>query len=234
MQIDAVLSPAEIDLLGARDLGNTVCVVFDVLRATSSLLTALANGVDMAYPVTTIEEALALKEQMPEALLAGERHGERIDGFDLGNSPLEYLGLGRRKVISTTTNGTVALRACQHAKETVAGAILNAASIVEYLQGAAEVLLVCAGTFREPALEDMLGAGLVASAFPKAGLSDAARACKSVFQEHQSDLYAGLAASRNAQVLLGKGREEEVRWCARDSHLDVVGVLRGPALVRVI
>src|SRR3989442_13873822 len=91
MKIDAVLTPAEIDLLPQRDLKNTTAVVFDVLRATSTILTALAHGAREIYPVRTIEEAFALQSaQMPGALLGGERHGEKIDGFDLGNSPLEY------------------------------------------------------------------------------------------------------------------------------------------------
>src|SRR5438874_260400 len=90
MKIDVVLNPPEIDPLPQRDLHDTVAVVFDVLRATSTMLTALANGATEIFPVRTIEEARTLKQSMPEALLGGERHGERIEGFDLGNSPLEY------------------------------------------------------------------------------------------------------------------------------------------------
>src|SRR5207247_2327838 len=90
MTIDAVLSPPEIDLLPQRDLSATTCVVFDVLRATSSMITALANGATKIFPVITVEEALELKKRLPDALLGGERHGDRIEGFDLGNSPLEY------------------------------------------------------------------------------------------------------------------------------------------------
>jgi 2-phosphosulfolactate phosphatase len=90
MIVDVALNPAEIALLPQRDLSATTCVVFDVLRATSSMVTALANGASAIHPVRTIEEALALRQRFPDALLGGERHGDPIPGFELGNSPLEY------------------------------------------------------------------------------------------------------------------------------------------------
>src|SRR5436853_6001345 len=97
MNIDVVLNPAEFPALAARDLSATTCVVFDVLRATSSMLTALNNGADAIIPVSEISEALASKEKRPEVLLAGERHGLRIRkeltgsiDFDFGNSPRDF------------------------------------------------------------------------------------------------------------------------------------------------
>src|SRR4051812_27980863 len=115
MTVDAVLTPAEIALLPHAELADATCVVFDVLRATSSMVTALAHGAKEIIPVSTIEEALTARIRRPEALLGGERHGDRIEGFDLGNSPFEYREIAGRTVISTTTNGTVALRACANA-----------------------------------------------------------------------------------------------------------------------
>src|SRR5712675_737545 len=116
MHIDVVLHPAEIALLPARDLSGTTCVVFDVLRATSSMVTALANGVSEIHPVCTIQEAQALKGRLPDVVLGGERKGDSIPGFDIGNSPSEYTGLKGRRIVTTTTNGTVALRACELAR----------------------------------------------------------------------------------------------------------------------
>ena len=89
MKIDAVLSPPEIDLLPQRDLRDTTCIIFDVLRATSSILTALTHGAREIYPAGTIEEALSLKERMPDALLGGERHGERVVGP--GSAQIEHI-----------------------------------------------------------------------------------------------------------------------------------------------
>src|SRR5258708_21221576 len=84
MHIDVVLHPAEIAQLPARDLSATTCVVFDVLRATSSMVTALAHGVNEIHPVCTIEEAQAMKTRLPDVVLGGERQGDLIPGFDIG------------------------------------------------------------------------------------------------------------------------------------------------------
>src|SRR3712207_6579786 len=111
MIIDAVLTPAEIALLPQADLSDATCVVFDVLRATSSMVTGLAHGVAEIVPERTIEEARSAVCRYPDAILAGERHGDPIEGFHIGNSPFEYRDLQGRTVISTTTNGTIALRA---------------------------------------------------------------------------------------------------------------------------
>jgi 2-phosphosulfolactate phosphatase len=172
MHIDVVLHPAEIaTVLPARDLSATTCVVFDVLRATSSMITALAHGAREIYPVRTIEEALTLKAQMPDALLGGERNGDIIPGFQVGNSPLEYCdGMRGKRIITTTTNGTIALRACEGAARVLVGAVLNIGAVAAVLQEnwPPHVLIICAGTFADFALEDCCAAwGRRASAIPR-------------------------------------------------------------------
>ena len=228
MKIDAVLSPPEIDLLPQRDLSETTCVIFDVLRATSSILTALAHGAREIYPASTIEEAVALKKTMPAAWLGGERHGERIDGFDAGNSPLEYRGQLPAQIITTTTNGTVALRACEKAHAIVVGALLNMDALALYLQRQApqQLLLVCAGTFRELALEDVYAAGMLCARFSHADRSDAALTALALFETAAAEPLGLLEQSKNGKVLLSKGRAEELRWCASVSSLDVVGLMQ--------
>src|SRR2546423_11525580 len=96
-KLEVVMSPVEFASLRKRDLGQTVCVVFDILRATTSMVTALSNGAEAIIPVEEISEALAVRQERPEVLLAGEREGVRIRAhltggveFDLGNSPREY------------------------------------------------------------------------------------------------------------------------------------------------
>lgn len=228
MLIDAVLTPAEIDLLPQADLSQTLCIVFDVLRATSSILTGLAHGAREIRPVVTIEEALATRREWPGALLGGERFGDRIEGFDLGNSPLEYCREGLDRIVTTTTNGTVALRACSAAREVWAGALINMRALQERIrQTAAErVTLVCAGTFRDLALEDVLAAGMLAAAFPEAELTDAARTARAVYLEHHHDIPAALRQAKNGRVLLAAGRQADVDWCAAVSRFSVIGVLR--------
>lgn len=231
--IDVALNPAEIVHLPERDLSCTTCVVFDVLRATSSIVTALAHGAAEIHPVGTIEEALAKKAELPGALLGGERHGERIAGFDLGNSPLEYQALQGRTIITTTTNGTLALGACGHAARVLVGAVLNIRALAAEIrtQPVESLLLVCAGTFETFALEDAFAAGLLLAELD-GELSDAAHAALAVARRFATPLEA-LEAARNGRALAAKGRREEVRWCAQASRYNIVAVM-DRAVIRLL
>src|SRR5246127_5895304 len=106
--IDVALCPSEIRRFERIDLSETTAVVFDVLRATSTMITGLEHGVERFFPVETIEAARALKIQDPSLLLAGERSGLPLEGFDLGNSPAEFKEIPGNRVVLTTTNETCA------------------------------------------------------------------------------------------------------------------------------
>ena len=132
--LEVILSPAELPALARRDLSNTTCVVFDVLRATSTFVTALQHGAQAIVPVSGIAEALALRQKQPDVLLGGERDGVKIRAaqtggidFDLGNSPREHTPekVRGKTIVSTTTNGTRALRACAGAQTVLAVSFLN-------------------------------------------------------------------------------------------------------------
>ena len=224
MKIDAVLSPLEIDLLPGLDLARTTAVVFDVLLTTSSMITALANGATGLYPVTSVQEAHEVKRLVPGALLAGERHGIRFDGFDLGISPLDYRWLSTDRIIMLTTNASLALRACAKAGQVLVGSLLNMGALVAYLKEASpdNLLLVCAGTIREPALEDLFAAGMVCSHFQEAVLTDSAKITASVFRKYQEDALHCLHESRKGRSLMDDARREDVRWCAHRSLYAVV------------
>lgn len=216
--IEAILTPAEFPALAARDLSGTTCVVFDVLRATSSMLTALNNGAEEIIPVVEIAEALAVKQRRSEVLLAGERHGLRITreltgsiDFDFGNSPRDFQpGRVRGKAIAwTTTNGTRALRACARAQMTLLGALVNLRAVADVLDQLrpGHLLLVCAGTFEDAAFEDQFAAGALIDRLQhlagKEGLGDSAQlvwhAFRHVFEDNEL-----IAASLNARRLLAK------------------------------
>lgn len=233
MHIDVVLHPAEIAVvLPARDLSKTVCVVFDVLRATSSMITALAHGATEIYPVRTIEEALALKVRMPAAVLGGERNGDLIPGFEVGNSPEEYRERVRgRQIITTTTNGTIALRACERAARVLVGAVLNIEAVANVLRQTwpDNVVIVCAGTFSDFALEDACAAGLLIGYLGAESLSDSAHAALAVTRLYSEPL-AAVRASRNGRVLMGTGRMSDVEWCSRLSHYDIVGEMESAVI----
>src|SRR5438309_2762909 len=172
MNLEVLLIPVEFATLRNRDLGQTVCVVLDVLRATTSMVIALSNGAEAIIPVEEISEALAIRQQRPEVLLAGEREGVRIRPeltggieFDLGNSPREYTAakVQGKTIVMTTTNGTRALRACAGASAVLVGSFLNLRATYIWLQQQRppNLILVCSGTFDEPALEDTLAVGAV-------------------------------------------------------------------------
>ena len=235
MRIDAAISPVEIDLLPARDLGTTTAVVFDVLRATSTFITALANGATEIHPVATIPEALELKKAIPRALLAGERRGVPFDGFDLGNSPLDYRKPTGERIISLTTNCNAALRACAKAGRVLIGSLLNMGALIAHLKADEpdSLLLVCAGTVREPALEDLFAAGMLCSQFPEAECSDAARITASVFRKYQEDPMHCLQDSRRGRTLMADSQREDIRWCAHRSLYAVVAEMRDGVIRKV-
>lgn len=235
MRIDAALLPIEIDLLPERDLTRTTAVVFDVLRATSAMITALANGATKIYPVASVREALELKAAMPRALLAGERRGVRFDGFDLGNSPLDYRKPGSEGIISLTTNCTAALRACAKAGQLLVGALLNMGALVAHLKANApdHLLLVCAGTVREPALEDLFAAGMLCSHFKEVAMSDAAKIAASVFRKYQEDPMHCLHESRRGRTLMSDSQRDDIRWCAHRSLFAVVAEMRSGVVCKI-
>ena len=170
MKLEIVLTPSELPALKRRDLGETACVVFDVLRATSTFVTALHNGAKAIIPASEISEALAIHQRQPDVLLGGERDGIRIRAaqtggidFDFGNSPREYTAerVRDKTIVSTTTNGTRALRACAGAKTVLASSFLNLTATAKFLEqlSPAHVVFICAGTRENAALEDVLAAG---------------------------------------------------------------------------
>jgi len=231
VHLDVVLNPAEIAQLQSRDLSATTCVVFDVLRATSSMITALAHGVAEIYPVCTIDEARALKTSLADAVLGGERKGDMIPGFDIGNSPREYTGLTNRRIVTTTTNGTVALRACEQAERVLVGALLNLGAVAAELNARASqsVLLVCAGTFETFALEDAYAAGRLIAELPGATLSDSAQMAAALAARYPDSL-AALQLARNGRALTASGRAADVEWCAQISRYKVMGVMEAAVI----
>jgi len=213
VSLQTTSTPADFEALAQTDLSGTTCVVLDILRATSSMITALANGAEQILPVATIEEALAAKTEHPEALLCGERDGLRITAaqtggteFDLGNSPREYTAeaVAGKTLITTTTNGTRALRACVNARQTLVASFLNLTATTDYLRTAkpSRLAIVCGGTYEEAALEDMLAAGAIAESvwdlFDEC--DDATQAARLLFAS--APLEESLPQSKNAFRLL--------------------------------
>lgn len=245
MTIDTILTPAELPGLAGRDLSGTACVVFDILRATSAFVTALQNGAKEIVPVSEIAEAVAQRERRPEVLLAGERDGVKILAarsggvdFDLGNSPREFRAdrIRGKTIVSTTTNGTRALRACAGSQTALAAAFLNLGATAKHLnQGPPEeVLLVCAGTGEGPALEDVLAAGALAGLIG-GDYTDATALAVRAFNSVKSDLPAVIASTKNGRRLLSIPElKADVACCAQRDVYKVVARMGEDGAIRCV
>ena len=249
-QIEVLFTPAECRGLRDRDLSKATCVVFDVLRATSTMVTALANGANAVIPVEEISEAMVLHKQQPEFLLAGERDGLRIRAaqsggvdFDLGNSPREYIRdrVAGKTIVTTTTNGTMALHACALAGSVLAGSFLNLAATTLHLirNTPTELLLVCAGTGENAALEDVVAAGalcdLLTNVGPEFRKLDSASVAWHCFLNVNHNVAAAIRESDNARRLLTIPElRDDVEFCLRRECFPLVAALgRNGALERL-
>jgi 2-phosphosulfolactate phosphatase len=246
--LEVLFAPAEVAALARRDLGNTCCVVFDVLRATTTMVTALAHGAAAILPVEEIRDALAARQRWPGALLAGEREGVRIGpelaggfGFDLGNSPREFTcdRVAGRPIIMTTTNGTRALRGCASAQHVLAGAFLNLDATASYIERLAPstLLLVCSGTLDQAATEDALAAGALCdrlwAKYREGRVADSAHIARQLYVTEKLDLLAAMARSRNGRRLLAHPElRDDVPFSLQRDTLPLVAVLNADGFVR--
>jgi 2-phosphosulfolactate phosphatase len=247
-KLEVVVSPAEFAALAQRDLSQAVCVVFDILRATSTMITALANGAEAVLPVADIPEALALRQKNPGVLLAGERNGLRIRAdltgsidFDLGNSPREFTAekVHGKTIVMTTTNGTRALRACANAKAVLIGSFLNLRATTNWLREKAptHLILVCSGTFEEPALEDVLAVGALCekiwSNYAGGHVSDSAEIARRIYPLLQFNLLDAMKNSRNGRRLLSNPDLRDDVWlCVQRETVSFVAALLPGGTVR--
>lgn len=246
--LEVLFATAEFEALSGRDLNDSACVVFDIFRATSTIVTALANGAAAVVPVAEISDALALRLQRPDILLAGEREGLRIRrkltgniDFDLGNSPREFTHerVNGKTIVLTTTNGSRALRACAHAKEVLVASFLNLTATAGYLRQppASNLLLVCSGTGSQVAYEDFLGAGalidLIWTQFEE-NADDSARAAWEIYKKEHQQLLSAASNSRNGRRLLSiPDLRDDVPWCLERDRFPLIAKLSGAAVIRL-
>lgn len=205
------------------DLQNKIVVAIDVLRATSTITTALENGAESIISLTEIEKALFLKKELPNALLCGERDGQKIPGFDKGNSPLEYSGEVKGKtLLFSSTNGSRTIDKAGNAKKLYMGALINAKALADQLLSEgenSEFFFACSGKLIEPCIEDTLCAGylvyLLLQKDNKIILSDAAVMARDLFLFHQQNIYAAVATSEHGQYLTEVNFSADVEYCSR-------------------
>ena len=217
MRVHVAFTPSE---AATADLG----IVVDVVRATSSIAQALASGYRRVLCCAEVEQARALRTSLEDAVVGGERDAVRIEGFDIGASPREFLEPLAETLVLSTTNGTRAiLAAAEHCDEVVLGSLLNLEAVARAAADAGQVAILCAGFKGAFAFDDAYCAGRIVAALGGEA-TDAARAAALVAQAFPRAL-DGL----NARTYGPPGLEADIEWCARESVLDVV-----PRLTRVV
>jgi 2-phosphosulfolactate phosphatase len=190
------------DLVAEEELAGATVVVIDVLRATTTILYALAAGARQVVPCLEIEAARQIRDRLPrgEVLLGGERGGVKIEGFDLGNSPEEYTPeiVGGRTIAFTTTNGTRAMLRCTRARRVLVGGFVNLSAVQQAIEPEEHVAILCAGTDGRITAEDALAAGLLVACRRHAGRYDFAAGSNLPALNDQGVLALGLAKSRRS------------------------------------
>jgi 2-phosphosulfolactate phosphatase len=219
VRIDVAFTPAEV--------GPThVAVVVDVMRATSVIAQALASGYRRVLCCRDIEEARTLRAELGDtAVLGGERNAQRIEGFDLGASPLEYLEPRAETAILTTTNGTRSILAAASTSEVVLlGCLLNLDAVTAAAREPGEnVTVVCAGYQGGFAIDDAYTAGRIV-ALLEGEPADAAVASAAIAHAYPS-AWEGI----NARTYGPPGLEDDLRWCTQENTLTIV-----PRLARLV
>jgi 2-phosphosulfolactate phosphatase len=234
--LDVCLTPALIPLYNVEDY---IVVVIDIFRATSSICYGIENGAEAIIPVSEVEECSAYREKGLDYLLAAERNGEVVAGFDFGNSPFAYAAekVAGKTVVLTTTNGTHALHLSRKAKKIVIGSFLNLTSLCNWLKTQTDsILLVCAGWKNNYNLEDTLFAGAVIEQLKNGNykLDDPALGANDLYQLGKNDIPAYLQKTSHGERMKKLGIEEDIAFCLQVDLTTAIPVLDGERLVKMM
>ncbi|RAV99475.1 2-phosphosulfolactate phosphatase [Pseudochryseolinea flava] len=229
--IDVCLSP---DLMHLYKVHDRTVVVVDIFRATSCMTTAFAHGIGSITPFAKLEECLAMKSK--GYFTSGERDGKKVDGFDLGNSPFEYMAeeLKGKHIAFTTTNGTQAIAKSIGAREIVVGSFLNLSAVVNYLrQSPNNILVVCAGWKGKVNLEDTLFAGAIVELLKDIYMPecDAPTAAQHLYNQAKHDMVDFLKDSSHVQRLAKLNIYKDIEFCLTPDQYDVVPRLKDGVLL---
>ncbi len=237
------------ELVEPTELAGGLAVVIDLLRASSTICVALANGAKQVIPCLEVDEARQIAERLRQTgdtpLLGGERNAVRIEGFDLGNSPSEYMtNVAGRTVVFTTTNGTKAMNRCHQAERVLIGCFLNVAELAEEIENfSGPCHLICAGTKGKITREDVLAAGAIAERLfeeetvDEARQNDQARIAVAAWRDamrrafgdvdrERQVLAETLRDTQGGRNLIAAKLEQDIVDCAQLDSLSVVPELR--------
>ncbi|SKA14156.1 2-phosphosulfolactate phosphatase [Chitinophaga eiseniae] len=230
--LEVCLSPA---LLHLYDVKNSIVVIIDVLRATSTICTALYNGATSVIPVATVEECVNIGRAI-DGITAGERDGRVAEGLVHGNSPFEYPRefIENKTLVLTTTNGTKLLHMAKDAIQIVTGSFPNISAVCDYLAAQGQnVILGCAAWKDRVNMEDTLFAGAVISRIREhfeVGC-DAAIAAETLYNTAKGDIYAYMQQASHYQRLAKYGLEKDIAYCLTPDGANVLPIFREGKLV---
>ncbi|MFN1835624.1 2-phosphosulfolactate phosphatase [Balneola sp. MJW-20] len=225
-----------------EDLRGKTAVVIDVLRASSSIVTALSRGAKRIIPVADMEEAVKIASPMDsrDYLLCGEKDGNKIEGYHLGNSPLEYVPdvIGNKTLIFNTTNGTKAIRKASLANQVYVGAFLNQQSILNAInEHDDEVVLICSGWRGRLSLEDALFAGSLVHHLSNGVMSDqlkdSAKIAFGLFERFGQDLEKTIGESDHAKRLAKLVPEGDIPFCCKVDEFDTLPAMKDGILTDI-
>ncbi|MGD2046286.1 MAG: 2-phosphosulfolactate phosphatase [Gemmatimonadota bacterium] len=236
MKIDAHFTSGEVD---QGDLADRLVVVIDVVRATTTIVEALANGARGIYPTDSTEEAVKLAHSLgrDDALLCGERRGQKVEGFDLGNSPADFTpdAVGGKRLVMSTTNGTTAFSLAHESERVLACAFTNLSAVAEEVSGVEELVVLCAGREGRFSMADALCAGhliarLVQESEDDHELNDAAMAAKTLASRKPSKRL--LLGTAGGKALVEIGLEDDLEICVEIDRHDFVAEMVDQAVIR--
>lgn len=219
--ISIVLSP---ELVPSYTTAPATCVVIDVLRASTTIVTAFEHGVRKIYPLESVEEAMTFAKE--GKLVGAERNALRCDFAQLGNDPLEYTQdkVEGKEIYFTTTNGTRSIQICMHqGHEVLVGTFVNLAAVADRCRGK-DVLAVCAGWKGQVCTEDALFAAALVEqlADTHAPLGDATHMMLELWRCHKSDLETYVITSEHYPRLVRAGKESTLTYCLTPSTMQSV------------
>src|SRR5699024_6156876 len=218
-----------------EDLRDKTVVIIDVLRASSTIATALDHGAKGVISVADMSDASKISQNLDSSyyLLCGEKDGVKIEGYDLGNSPLDYTSeaVESKTIILNTTNGTKAIKRSGLARQIVIGSFLNLQAIVEHLAATdVDVALVCAGWRGSRALEDLLCAGNIiadlANGEPQRAMQDGAKVAFGIYEKFGDDIEQVIRTSDYALRLQGVVSDKDLSYCCQRNSKEVLPVMK--------
>ncbi|HHP7242120.1 MAG TPA: 2-phosphosulfolactate phosphatase [Cyclobacteriaceae bacterium] len=230
-KIETCLSPGLIHL---HNLEGKIVVIVDILRATSCMVTALAYGVKSIIPVSSLEHSRELKEE--GCLASAEREGKKVEGFDLGNSPFEYMQphLKGRTIAATTTNGTQAINKSKNSDTIIIGAFLNLDALAKFIISTQKGIVIhCSGWKNNVNLEDTLFAGALIERLSNNYriTDDTSLMSMSLWLYHKDNLLEGIKQTSHFKRLNRLGIEKDIEYCLIQDKYDIVPFMKGDELV---